>query len=71
MTSPPEKIVVQCPKCGKDYEDWWRPSINLQLDDFDEDYLRAASTSTCPTCQYTVKLGGLIVGKDGVWRIDH
>ena len=40
MTSPVEKIVVQCPECGKCYEDWWRPSINLQLDDFDDDYLR-------------------------------
>ena len=26
MTSPIEKILVQCPKCGNDYEDWYRAS---------------------------------------------
>lgn len=69
MTSPPEKIIVHCPECGKDYEDWWRPSINLQLDNFDDDYLRQASTSTCPACRHTVNHSVLVVGKDGGWRV--
>ena len=69
MTSPIEKIMVQCPKCGNDYEDWYRASINLMLDDFDEDYLRQASTATCPVWKHTVDLGVLTVRKDGVWEI--
>ena len=39
MTSPPREITVTCPDCGHIYEDWYRPSINLSLDDFDDDYL--------------------------------
>ena len=50
MTSPPEQIEVECPKCRQVYSDWYRPSINLTLDDFDDEYLEAASTSTCPEC---------------------
>ena len=39
MTSPIEDITVQCPKCGHLYQDWFRGSVNLDLDDFDEEYL--------------------------------
>ena len=60
MTSPPRQIDVRCPSCGTVYKDWYRASINLMLDDFDEDYLREASTATCPSCSLTVELGGLI-----------
>lgn len=69
MTSPPENITVQCPNCGKVYEDWWHPSINFMLDNFDDDYLHEASTSTCPSCQFTVRHDMLIVRKDGVMEI--
>lgn len=69
MPSPPESITVHCPKCGIDYQDWWRPSINLALDDFDDDYIEAATTSTCPSCGYKVAHHVLLVGKDRVWRI--
>ena len=50
MTSPPTEISVTCPDCGHGYRDWYRPSINLTLDDFDDDYLEQASTTTCPKC---------------------
>jgi len=69
MTSPPEKIVVTCPACGHEYEDWYRASINLQLDDFDDDYMREATTATCPQCNTTVELGTLVVDRRGVWRL--
>ena len=69
MTSPPEQISVVCPECGKTYEDWYRPSINLQLDDFDEEYLERASTSTCPDCGFKVRHSVLTVRKDGVWEV--
>ena len=70
MTTAPERIDVQCPKCGKFYRDWYRASINLMLHpDFDEEYLRRASTATCPNCKHTVNLGVLVVRKDGVWEM--
>ena len=65
MTSPPTSIRVRCPKCGTSYEDWYRPSINLALDDFDEDYLRSASTATCPNCETVVDVETLLVLPDG------
>ena len=68
MTSPPEKITVYCPSCGKDYEDWYRASINLELDDFDDEYLEEATSSKCKHCGHVVKHDSLIVGEDGVWR---
>ena len=50
VTSLPRSITVKCPNCGTRYEDWHRASMNLDLDDFDEEYLREASTATCPSC---------------------
>ena len=37
--------------------------------DFDEEYLRKASTATCPDCRHTIDLGVLIVRKEGVWAM--
>ena len=68
MTSPPEEIEVECPKCGGVYSDWYRPSINLTLEKFDEEYLEEASTSTCPECGYKVRHTVLTVREDGVWE---
>ena len=68
MTSPPKQIEVECPACGTVYTDWYRPSINLALDDFDEDYLRRASTATCPECSHTVDLDTLTVRPD--WEFE-
>lgn len=68
MTSPPKQIRVKCPHCGTVFKDWWRPSINLQLDDFDPDYLHEATTATCPECETVVKLDVLVVREDGVWE---
>jgi hypothetical protein len=67
VTSPPEQITVECPDCGDRFPDWYRPSINLDIDDFDEEYLRAATTATCPSCARVVELDSLVVGGN-VWR---
>lgn len=67
MTSPPKQITVECPSCGDRYEDWYRASINLDLDDFDDDYVRQATTATCPDCGHVVELVTLVVA-GGVWR---
>ncbi len=68
MTSPPEQIEVQCPQCGAVYLDGYRPSINLTLEDFDDEYLDAASTSTCPGCSHKGRHNVLTVREDGVWE---
>jgi large subunit ribosomal protein L7/L12 len=63
VTSPPEQIQIDCPKCGTVYQDWYRPSINATLDPelaADEEYMRQASTGTCPACGHTVDIGTLI-----------
>ena len=69
MTSPVEAIMVDCPKCREVYPGWWRPSVNLMLDDFDSEYLEEATTSTCPKCKHKVRHDVLIVRGDGVWEL--
>ena len=57
MTSPPKLVEVDCPRCGDVYETYYRPSINLTLDeDWSEDELREATTGTCPRCEFVVGL---------------
>jgi DNA-directed RNA polymerase subunit RPC12/RpoP len=68
VTSAPKDITVQCPKCEHTYQDWYRPSINLSLDDFDDEYIEKASTASCPSCGHKVRLNVLTVGKDGIWE---
>ena len=65
MTSPVEAVTVTCPGCGKVYEDWFRPSVNLMLDNFDETYLDEASSATCPGCGLNVRFENLIVDGEG------
>ena len=67
MTSPPERIRVECPACGTEFEDWHRASINLNLEQWDADDLREATTATCPACGHVVELETLTVEGD-VWR---
>jgi predicted RNA-binding Zn-ribbon protein involved in translation (DUF1610 family) len=70
MTSPSELVSIECPECGHRYETWHRASINLCLDPgMDEDYIREASTGTCPECGFVAELGVLVVEPDGVWRL--
>jgi hypothetical protein len=46
-----------------------RGSINLELDDFDEEYIDQATSSTCPECNFEVYHQSLIVREDGVWEM--
>ena len=64
MTSSVEEITVTCPDCGHVYKGWYRASINMALDDFDVDYLKQATTTTCPACGVIHDLGTLIVRRD-------
>jgi endogenous inhibitor of DNA gyrase (YacG/DUF329 family) len=56
MTSPPEQITVECRACGERYEDWFRGSLNLGIEHFSEEYIREATTATCPSCGHVVEL---------------
>ncbi len=38
--------------------------MNLQLDDFDEEYIRSATVKSCPHCGIEVQLSALVVGHD-------
>ena len=67
MTSPPRPITVECPKCARRYQSDHRASMNLDLDNFDEDYLRRASTATCPDWGHVVELDTLVI-EQNVWR---
>jgi hypothetical protein len=68
VTSPVETIRVACPSCGREYEDWTRGSVNLNLDDVDDDeYLPSCATATCPACGFVVEFGTLVVSGN-VWR---
>ena len=68
MTSPPEQITIVCPECRADYRTWWRPSMNLSLDNFSRKYVRKMSSATCPICQTVVDLTALVVRTDGRWQ---
>jgi hypothetical protein len=73
VTSPPTHIQVECPRCGRQYEDWYRASINLDLEGWHADdpeveqYLRECSTATCPGCGHVVELDTLVV-EGNLWR---
>ena len=49
MTSPPKEITVECPKCGRFYEDWYRASVNLDLDSLMTSILKVAQPQSAPT----------------------
>ena len=68
MTTPPEEITVLYPKCGEEYRDWIRRSVNADLDPeiaADEEYLREASSVTCPRCAHRIEIGTLIANLHG------
>lgn len=68
MTTPPERITVECPGCGERYEDWHRRSINLSLGEpWTADELREASTATCPRCSTVVEVDTLVI-ENGIWK---
>ena len=50
------------------YDDWYRASLNLDVEEFDYEYMRDASTATCPRCGHTVELDSLVI-EHGVWRL--
>lgn len=67
MTTPPQEITVKCPKCGKVFKDWYRSSVNLMIDDFDDDDIDECSSAICPLCGYKVEFDTLVVDREGTF----
>jgi hypothetical protein len=65
MTSPVRQVTVKCPACGKRYVTHYRASVNLQLDDFDEEYIKEVTTGTCLHCVQKVAFDALVIDEDG------
>lgn len=64
MTSPAQRIEVECPSCGETYETLYRASINLALgEDWAAEEIEEATTGVCPACGHRVELGSLVVGQ--------
>ena len=61
MTSPPSEVTICCPSCAAQYVDWFRPSMNLDLDSFDDEYIAAASSAVCTSCGHKVYFDSLVV----------
>jgi predicted RNA-binding Zn-ribbon protein involved in translation (DUF1610 family) len=61
VSTPPEEVVVECPKCGSRYIDWYRPSMNLAVETFDPEYIAEASSSVCPSCGNRAEMDVLVV----------
>lgn len=62
MTSPAERVEVRCPECGEQYATYRRASINLSLgEEWTQEELRQATTSTCPACGHVAELGALVI----------
>lgn len=69
MTSPIREVQVLCPgpACGRLYWAFHRASVNLDLDDFSDEYLAGLNVATCDFCDHVVRLETLIV-RGEVWR---
>jgi endogenous inhibitor of DNA gyrase (YacG/DUF329 family) len=63
VTSLPERVDVECPGCGHEYETWHRRSINLTIEPWAEEGIREATTARCPECGLEVELGTLLFGE--------
>jgi len=71
MTSPARRITIECQKCHQEYEDWYRPSVNVALDPADPTPPEQARTSTCPSCGFTFQHGVMLVREEaGVWIVE-
>lgn len=69
MTSPVTEKNVVCPKCEHQYIAFYRASMNQQLDNFSEAYIKKMSTAVCPKCKTPVQFDTLVVRDDGAWEM--
>ena len=67
MTSPIDDILILAPAAATSIKDWYRASMNLGMDDFDDEYLDDASSAKCPDCGHKVVIDTLIVDHEGIY----
>ena len=62
MTTPAYEVSVECPKCGEEFRDWIRNSINLGLgESWTEEEIDEQFSVRCPQCGHREFTGGLIM----------
>ena len=66
----PRRIVIDCPKCHHEYEDWYRP-VNLALDDEAGRAAEQTGSSVCPSCRFRMRHGLMLVREEaGVFIVE-
>lgn len=62
MTTPMYEVEVVCVRCGEEFKDWRRDSINLGLSgEMDQDEIEDQLSVMCPRCGHREFGVGLIV----------
>jgi len=58
---PAERLILECPGCGRCYEEWPATAPDLALDPelADPGYLRFVASTTCPHCGHTACRGSV------------
>lgn len=70
MTSPARGIDVVCPRCGRPFTGYYRPSINLGLGEkWTDEEIEEATTIRCAGCDLRMAPDTLIVDQDGTFQI--
>lgn len=49
MSMAPTRVVVACPTCRRQFEDWWRPMLNPDAR-ISADILDQSLPTACPHC---------------------
>lgn len=72
MAASPDRITIECPRCGHRYADHERGSIepaSAHPISGDREFWKAANTTNCPKCAAKTDVNLLIVDRDEVWRL--
>jgi endogenous inhibitor of DNA gyrase (YacG/DUF329 family) len=69
MAGQPERITVECPRCGGTYEAWALGVPDLDADPqlADPGWIDAQAAATCPSCGHTARCTGLAAERE-MWR---
>jgi len=66
VSSPAERVDVECPKCGHCFADWAMGAPELDCDPQlgDPGWIQAASAVTCPACGFNSCCSGLAAERE-------
>lgn len=60
------RVVVACPNCNQQFEDWWRPMTDPAIH-VSPDMLEQSLPSECPNCQHHLEWDEL-EERDGIFQ---